>query len=182
MSAAERLFAAILLDEDCRTAAAQAIDGLRAGAAAGSFTPRENLHLTLVFLGETDRADAARRALRSVEGAPFPLTFGAAGRFRRDGGDIWWLGVEPCAPLLAIQRRLAQAFRGEGFELERRAYRPHLTLGRRVALRPGFGAGEWSAGLPKLRCPVRALSLMRSERTAGGMRYTEIERQQLSRG
>jgi len=58
-----RLFAAICLSPAVRASLADTITTLR-GQGKGTFTRPENLHLTLAFIGETDRVEAAQAALQ----------------------------------------------------------------------------------------------------------------------
>ena len=85
-----RLFVAVrfggdALDELCRTRDALARIKLR-----GRMTARENLHLTLAFLGEQpERAvPQLRQAMERAAIAPFALTLAAPGRFRQERGDV----------------------------------------------------------------------------------------------
>lgn len=45
---------------------------LKKAGVRANFTRRDNYHLTLVFLGETDRAEAAAAALDQVDAPPLP--------------------------------------------------------------------------------------------------------------
>ena len=56
-----RLFTAINFDDNIKDALSAAISELKARGIRGTFTLRENLHLTLVFLGETPRVSDVRR-------------------------------------------------------------------------------------------------------------------------
>ncbi len=47
-----RLFIAVQLSEPMRGAISKVQDGLLRLGVRGSYTPRENLHLTLAFIGE----------------------------------------------------------------------------------------------------------------------------------
>jgi 2'-5' RNA ligase len=94
-------------------------------------TAPERWHLTLAFLGDVDDVAAVDRQLADrLEGFPtFPLRLRGSGTFR--GGPVW-VGVDGDVP--ALQRLAAtvgSAARAAGVALERRAYRPHLTVGRR---------------------------------------------------
>lgn len=84
-----RLFLAIQLEEEIKRPLSYAVEVLRTFARKGSFTRKENLHLTLVFLGETWQVEQAKQAMDQVAAQPFVLYFGGVGTFRRDGGDIW---------------------------------------------------------------------------------------------
>ena len=95
-----------------------------------------------------------------------------SGRFRREGGDIWWLAPADCPELTRLQARLADELRARGFSLEERRFSPHLTLARRVLSRAEPGALLGSA----VACPVRDIRLMLSERPGGRLTYTELFR------
>lgn len=80
-----RLFVAVLLSEPMRQALLDTMAQMRAQGARGNFTRKENLHVTLAFLGETDAQGCvrAKRALAACAAscAPIPLQLGQAGRF-----------------------------------------------------------------------------------------------------
>lgn len=165
-----RTFIAVCLPPEVKKALAAAQDAMRAAGAKGNFTRAENLHLTLVFLGEVEpaRLAAVRSAMDGVERAAFDAVLDRLGRFSRPGGDIQWAGLAPNAALDALQLDLTQKLAAEGFALETRTFTPHLTLARELRLPPDF-----AYALPKLPIPVRKLSLMESRRMDGRLVYTE---------
>lgn len=55
--------------------------------------------------------------------------------------------------------------------LEKRAFRPHLTLGREVILEPGFQAKDYGKTLPPTRMQVTEIALMESRRVNGLLQY-----------
>lgn len=164
-----RLFIAISPDDHLRGQLLQIVDSLRRGAVSGRFVSPELMHVTLVFLGEQPDARAATAALEQLRGDGFSLQLDRLGRFRREGGDIWWLGVAPSPPLQALHRRLTGLLEQQGFLPERRAFRPHLTLGRQVLLPPDFSPQQPQP----LHLEARAVSLMESRRENGRLRYIE---------
>jgi len=171
-----RLFVAIELPEAVKDELGLLGERLCARSESGSFTRRENFHLTLCFLGETERVSDIRSAIERSEGSPFVLETGRLGRFRRAGGDIWWLGLQKSQPLAALQKRLAAELRREGFALEEREYNPHLTLGRKVVFPPGADRTVLGWDIPPFRIPVDKISLMKSERIGGRLTYTPVFR------
>ncbi len=177
-----RLFYAVNFEEEVRDRLCGVIRGLRPCCEGGRFTRPENLHLTLVFLGECPpgRLAAAKEALAAVDAGPFVLRIGGMGCFRRQGGDLYWAGVERTPALLQVYRQLCAALRGRGFRLEARAYRPHLTLVRQAVLKEGCDRGAFT--VPAMKMQVRKISLMRSDRTASGPVYTELAAQRLGEG
>ncbi len=58
-----RLFVAINFSKDVKNALLAAIDELKGQAVSGNFTSPDNLHLTLAFIGESERASAIRGAI-----------------------------------------------------------------------------------------------------------------------
>ena len=166
---AERLFFALWPGEAVRAriadAAARALP-----ADGGRRVSRENLHLTLRFLGSVGGgtrtcivAEAAQ-----IRGSPFSLTIDRAGRWTRSG--IAWLGVAGCPPTLeALARSLEAAAVRCGLEPERRAFSPHVTVARRVARpirRVEIDPIEW---------PVDSFALVTSEPRAHGRHYRCLE-------
>jgi len=96
------------------------------------WTRAEQWHLTLAFLGEVaDEVvdELARRLNRAAaRHPPLSLAFGGGGRF---GHRVLWTGVRGNLEGL---RRLADSVRAAArrsrLPVERRPYRPHLTLAR----------------------------------------------------
>jgi 2'-5' RNA ligase len=169
-----RLFIAINFEKVIKNQLCAAIERLRESSLQGNFTRRENLHLTLVFIGETQRLEDIKRAMNAVQAEPFSLKIGGLGRFKRQGGDIYWMGVGKNTTLTAIYDRLYEELTQAGFRLENRAYKPHLTLGREVVLREGFDRDAFDKAFPQMTVSVEKISLMKSERVGGKLVYTDI--------
>lgn len=171
-----RLFIAVNFDDVLKDALDGTAQRLKEEADGGNFTRRDNFHLTLAFLGETPggRIAAVKRAMESAPFAPFDLCFKKLGRFHHSGGDLYWVGALDCAPLMELQKRLCAQLRREGFVMETRPFRPHLTLGREVRLPDGFDCAAFEKKMPALCTHVEKISLMKSERIGGVLTYTEL--------
>ncbi|MDD4146707.1 MAG: RNA 2',3'-cyclic phosphodiesterase, partial [Clostridia bacterium] len=152
------------------------IKRLKAHAVQGSFTHSENLHLTLVFLGEveSDKVGRIKQTMDKVTAEPFILTMGGLGRFQRGGGDIYWLGIERSETLLSIHNQLRKELVREGFAIEKQEYKPHLTLGREIILNQQFNQAEFCQSILAMKAEIGKISLMKSERIKGKLIYTEI--------
>ena len=83
-----RLFLGIELPLFWREALDRGAAGLRRAGVRANFTRTDNYHLTLVFLGETHRAEAAAAALHQVEASPFPLRSASPGCFSKKKAGI----------------------------------------------------------------------------------------------
>ncbi len=175
-----RLFIAINFSDKNLGILSDAAGILRENSDKGNFTRTENFHLTLAFLGEVPeaRVSGVRRAInQAAEGiAPFDFNIGGLGRFKRTGGDIYWLGVEKKRELFTIADNLKQGLKDSGYSIDDKPFKPHLTLGREVIL----NCDPKSLTMPELSCHVSRISLMKSERIRGVLTYTEIYGKELN--
>ncbi len=161
-----RLFIAILLSNEMKTALIEAQNAMYDRGLRGNYSPEENLHLTLAFIGEYPEAEPVLDALRAVRFRPFALTLEGIGRF----GDLWWAGLRDSPALNAVARRARRALAENGIPFDRKRFSPHITL-LRMASRDAAGIGIAPAAMQ-----VEAIYLMRSDRGKRGMIYTELGR------
>lgn len=127
MSEKERLFTAIELPEEIVEALVRHQPARGAGIRPAR---REQMHLTLYFIGKAD-TDAVHAALSRVQARRFEVTIAALGMFSRRGRPAaLWAGVEHSDALLALHGAIGDALSADGFALESRPYRPHVTLAR----------------------------------------------------
>jgi len=167
-----RLFVAIDLPDEAKAELWYTAQRLEHQAQHARVVPRENYHLTLVFIGETSRVNEAREALCRVRlpKEPIEMTFSGVGSFRQQRDYTWWVGIETTDALKALADELALQYRAADFSIESRSFKPHITLARKVStLRPV----ELSA--PRFSFRPDHLSLMRSINEGGRMVYTEID-------
>ena len=169
-----RLFIAINFNDNTRKQLLALRNELRSRSEYGRFSAEENLHLTLVFLGECDakQAAAAKAAMNSTEFEPFPFNVERVGRFKRNGGDIWWVGVKHSGALIDLHRDLTDKLIATGFTLEKSKYSPHITIGREVVT----DSAPW--GIEPFGETVNSIELMKSERISGKLTYTAIHKKQ----
>ena len=174
-----RLFTAILFDEDRKASLYSTVEKLKALSLSGTFTVKDNLHLTVNFIGETKRLDevkaAMNQAVNKLKARQFSLSLRGFGKFKRREGDIFWIGIERAETLWRLQKELVRELKEAGFyEIDDMEYIPHLTLGRRVKPKESFSVKEFEAGILPVQMEVKRLSLMKSERIEGKLVYTEI--------
>ena len=96
---------------------------------------RENLHLTLHFLGEQTQDQLAKIASSMLSIGRKKKYFNASveglGFFPNQRHPrILWLGIQPERELIDLYDRLSGELIPLGLNLDMRAYRPHLTIGR----------------------------------------------------
>lgn len=127
-----RLFFAIWPDAAARDALSRLAASLESHV-GGRAIPADKIHLTLAFLGDVAPEHAADlvKAADKVREAPFDLTLDRTGAFRR--ARVSWVGASAApAPLIAVEAALRAGLRARGFELEERAFNPHVTLVRKA--------------------------------------------------
>jgi len=118
---------------------------------------REDLHMTLHFLGQVDirQLDALHALGAGAADERFDLILDRTGHWRRS--QILWAGPSSVPDELPqLHARLATGLNGLGIETEARTYKPHVTLARKVRTQPvaqPLGALSW---------PVTELALVES--------------------
>ena len=166
-----RLFIAIGPDDSARTRIAELRDTLKSRSERGRFTRSENIHLTLAFLGECDtvRTEKIKGIMNSLRFEQFRLLIDRIGRFRRDGGDIWWVGISENETLNSIRNALVSGLVNAGIDIDER-FDAHMTIGREVR------TDERPRMTEEITSAVNSILLMKSERIDGVLTYTEIHR------
>lgn len=167
-----RLFVALNPSEGDKAVLERYIVSLRKAGAEGNFSRKENLHVTLAFIGETDRLEAAARAVGGVASEPFAYRLSSLGRFRgrRGGGDTVYLNIDEGGAMAGLARLLAERLEKEGFRLEERGFKAHLTLGREIT---GYEKIR-AVSVPSLEIAAEEIALMKSERLGGRLVYTPV--------
>jgi 2'-5' RNA ligase len=165
-----RLFIAVNLDEKTRRAFMELQSLLKTHALSGNFSRPENLHVTLVFLGETDKTtlDTVKTAIAFACGkhGPFAVSWNRSGCFSR---GTWWTGASNPDGLSALRNDLCAALDKAGIGFDRKPFKAHITLARKVA-------HNTPVRLPETDIPVavKRVSLMESSRQNGVLVYTEL--------
>jgi 2'-5' RNA ligase len=173
-----RLFISVNCDDIVRNQLLTVQEMIRAQSVKGNFSRSENLHLTLVFIGETPEdktlliASVIEKALKPPV-TPFTLTFSTAGCFTHSKKELWWIGTDHndtrLVILKTIRERITDGLLSEGINFDNRPFNPHITLGREIK-------HDSPIIIPKQEIiyPVNRVSLMKSERVRGILTYTEI--------
>ena len=131
-----RTFIAVEISPEIRTRAVKLINHLQTGDTKVRWVEPENLHLTLVFLGDVDILELPKVcdlvAAAVSDFSPIDIRVRGAGAFPdRHRPRTLWLGVDEGAePLILLHRSLEQQLKAIGYRPEQRRFRPHLTLGR----------------------------------------------------
>ena len=123
-----RLFVALALPD----AVAEGLILLQGGIPGARWSTREQLHLTLRFIGEVDGRDgqAIDDVLASIHAPRFMLELKGVGEFGGKNPRALWAGVRDGVPVEHLQRKVESAVQRIGLAPEERKFSPHVTLAR----------------------------------------------------
>jgi 2'-5' RNA ligase len=109
-----------------------ALEALQEVMPLGKPVDPEQMHLTLAFLGEQpdDLIEAAHHALAGIRFPAFEIQLAGLGTFGNREPTVLWAGVSDAAKVKALHDRILPALHGAGLPLERRRFRPHVTIAR----------------------------------------------------
>lgn len=149
-----RLFFALWPDPELRRAIVAR--RLLLGQPCRRRVPDENLHLTLLFLGDQPaaRVEEILAGAGGIRNGPFKLELDGFGWFPR--AQVVWLGGEAPETGQVLVGRLEAAMEGLEVDFDRRPWKPHVTLFRKVVRRPGL------PDPPPLAWPVEEFALVES--------------------
>ncbi len=178
-----RCFVAVELEQSVRSTIARFVHQELPAGPDVRWCSEDQLHITLKFLGDVDAARLSRVCEFVSESAkhltPFELTIGGLGCFPPRGSPrVMWMGVEDpdsnCAKwVAAADAELADL----GFERERRAFTPHIALGRTKNRAGGALVArlvETLDGPSPMTMRVESLTLFESRLSASGARYCSV--------
>jgi len=180
-----RTFIAIELSEDIKSALDQVESHLKYSGADVKWIAKENIHLTLKFLGEIN--DAKCEKIKSIldtiakSTKPFYISIKDIGAFPKiDYPRVIWVGLDKGAvESTELAGKIDSELAKIGFEKETRPFSAHLTIGRVRSLKNKQALKEKITGyqLPSASSPrfsVGIVTLFQSKLTPSGSIYTKL--------
>ena len=121
-----RLFVALALPDDV----AAGLRLIQSGVPGARWKERDQLHLTLRFIGEVDGrdADAIDDALSQIRSRRFAVELKSVGEFGGKNPHALWAGVRDGEAVGHLQRKIESALQRVGLAAEERKFKPHVTL------------------------------------------------------
>lgn len=162
----KRLFFAIWPDDQSR----QQIHALnRAIEQPGRKLIPDNLHITLVFLGNVDDsvANAVQQRAATIQAKAFTLTFDELDYWRRPRVLCLTCRRQPEA-VYKLVNALTEMVEAFPLKLDKRAYRAHITLARKAQQRPDIV-------FEPVQVKASRFALVESVSTERGVRYYVLE-------
>jgi 2'-5' RNA ligase len=123
-----RLFVALAIPKPV----AQSIMLIQGGVPGARWQTREQLHMTLRFIGEVEGRDAAMLddALSAIAAPGFDLQFHGVGQFGNKQPHALWAAARPCEALTHLQHKVDNAIRRVGQPQDAHKFSPHVTVAR----------------------------------------------------
>ena len=172
-----RLFLAIYPPASIRDLISRYMGRLEIQSGSGRLVARDNLHITLHYLGEQSEQQQQRicEKMEQIRAHPFGLQFDLIGFWRRP--KVIWLGCAQVGrELYGLQQQVCSlAAESTDNRVCSERYTPHITLARKIA--------HWSSeAIPTdpICFKVEHFSLFDSRSTTEGVQYHEIQRWELS--
>lgn len=169
-----RLFTALSIPDDVADSLARLMSGLR----GARWIERDNLHLTLRFIGDVDTpaADAIVAALDRQSAGEFDLSLHGLDAFGGKKPHSVFADVAPSPALHALQAAQERLIQATGQPAERRKFTPHVTLARLRRATTGDVAAWLSAfgGYASLAWTVSEFQLMSARESTGGGPYVPV--------
>ena len=128
-----RLFVAIEIAPEIRERIADFVSSIKPSLTNVRWSRPEGLHITLKFLGNVsdEKLAAIKTQLQTIKASQFSLTVRDTGVFpNAKSPRVLWLGLDAPPALAQLASQVDAALDSLGFEREKRAFTPHITLAR----------------------------------------------------
>lgn len=183
-----RLFLAIHLSSEIKTAASNTIELLKKTNANVSWIKPENMHITLKFLGDTDKSRVKGIAPLLNEVAEtsrsYKIITGKLGAFpSKEDPKVVWLGLSAgIVETIDLSKKIDEALFKAAFKREEKPFNPHITIGR---VKGGVNHNNLAAALNTTifqpdEQQITGFTLVKSELAPEGVVYKDLETFQLA--
>lgn len=183
-----RSFIGIDFNTDIKNEIYELQQRIRKYAVKGRWKYIDNFHLTLKFLNEISlsqqaQIDAIMKKV-CINKERFNLKLTEPGIFEgKDSVRVLWLGLEgDIQPLHSLQKEIDKALNSIGFSLEKRKFKPHITIGQDIVFEHEFDHIKKSLENILIQpIPVESLFLFKSEQIQNKRIYTKVSEYSFSK-
>ncbi|MEO0089463.1 MAG: RNA 2',3'-cyclic phosphodiesterase [candidate division WOR-3 bacterium] len=174
-----RSFIALEIPEEIKNEVYQHIENFKKDNLPVKWVEKENLHITLVFLGEQDLnfINRVKEILKNLSSnfKPFYINLTNFGFFpNAKKPRVFWVGINKNKEIITqMVEKLNNELKKIGFKPEEREFSPHLTIGRFKAV---FNAEKYLTLKYKSKdFLIDKITLFKSTLTSTGPIYEVIE-------
>ncbi len=128
-----RIFVALEIPQRTKDNLSRSAEQFKQFATTGTFVTTQNYHITLHFLGEVAESDLmyVQNAMDGIKDMLAP-TLSLFQFVTLRGSDATVAKLRNCSVLTELHEKLGEKLEHNGFTVEHRAYRPHITICRRA--------------------------------------------------
>ena len=183
-----RAFIAIELSDNIRDTLSQIQSHLKYSGADVKWIEKDNIHLTLKFLGEIseEKLQQVKLALEIIgkETRPFEISIKDIGAFPKiDHPRVIWVGLDKgVEESKTLAEKIDEELSKTGFAKESRPFAAHLTLGRvrSAKNRQALQQKIKNCQLSTVNCQlIKSIALFQSKLTPKGPIYTKLHEARL---
>ncbi len=170
-----RIFIALLFPDEIKDEIFDYLEETEEISESGDFTYYDNLHLTIIYIGETEleMVEKIKRKLKEIKFRSFEYKTNRLNMFKRDKSrKIVYLGIDRSYDLESLYNLVCIKLKELNLEFPTAKYTPHITLGRQVR----FIDDEDINAIRTKPQVIKAtrISVMESTRIKGRLTYKEI--------
>ena len=172
-----RVFVALELPQKTRDNLARSAEQMKHYCSRGNWVEKDNYHVTLHFLGEVAESDLlfAISAMDQIKNLPaMTLALHQFSVWR--GSDVVCCKLRKDNSLAQLQRQLGERLESNGFDVDHRPFRPHVTVCRKGTFELPFS--EVTKSVDVYNAPFKAseVVLYQTVFVQGGVEYKELYR------
>lgn len=170
-----RIFIALLFDEENKNIIHDILQEVKVISKSGNFTERNNLHLTLVYIGKTCDSELKniRKKLSEIKIQKFNYMTNKIKYFKKSNNQkIVYLGVDKTDEMLNLYNQVVDKLNELDYHFLHEKLTPHITLGRKVILREYENVR--SIYCNPLNLKAIKISIMESKRVEDKLVYEEL--------
>ncbi|MCQ2236591.1 MAG: RNA 2',3'-cyclic phosphodiesterase [Bacteroidales bacterium] len=163
-----KIFVAIQFPADIKSALLDVQSALKDCGVRGNWCSDNNLHMTMVYIGETDEVELIQKAVDEVSFEPFVMDLGKLGTFVTKYGRVIWCGVRDERPLNRIAKVLRERLDAHGIRYKGTKFKPHISLLKEANM------DETAIDIENASMTVDKMVVMKSEKINGEFVYSKI--------
>lgn len=171
-----RIFIALLFSDEIKDEIFDYLEEVEEIAESGNFSYFDNLHLTVIYIGETsaEKLTEIIAKIKEIKFHAFEYKTNRLDMFKRDKSrKIVYLGVDKSYELQSLYNLVCVKLKEIGLDFPTNKYTPHITLGRQVSLIDDSDIDEIKTN--PMNILVDRISIMESTRIKGQLTYVELD-------
>lgn len=170
-----RTFIALRFEEVANDIIYNTLKEVKTISDTGNFTHKKNLHLTVLYIGETSKEtlEAMKSKLMEINLKGFDYTANQIRTFKKSSSRlIVYLAVDKIEALENLYLNVHKLLKEIGVTIRSEKYTPHITLARQVLIKNGESLHNIDT--TSLLLKAKSISIMESTRVADLLVYKEL--------